>query len=116
MYKYTDSEIRRIGSYSSYTFWREHLAKIAGYPPNKGTRYFPRTDSVFRADGGDFWELLCFSDCEGTIDAQTSEKLSNDFEKYRDKITGQSENFIYIYDMFARAFAKAKNNGCVMFC
>jgi len=46
------------GSYSGYGQWRQNLAKVAGYKS---------AEEAWELNGGPFWELIYFSDCDGVI-------------------------------------------------
>lgn len=106
------------GSYGTYNAWRNELAtRMHGVDA--------RTiwdDDTFR--GKAFYDLISFSDCEGTISGDVAEKLARDFEENREEIftkgthTDEGEQwFRRVYDCFAEAFrAAAKHNGAVEFC
>lgn len=124
-----DSGGFRAGSYSGYSSWRETLARIAGYPiaplPPIGDADRPyaaehphstaawKTPEVTRALP--FYELIDFSDCEGTIGPVTSAKLARDFAAYQEIADGEGEYFRDVYANFRRAFEAAAQNGAVVF-
>lgn len=62
-----------------------------------------------------FYELIFFSDCEGTIGYEICKKLYGDFVEF-DKISSmQDENFYNTYSKFKEAFRVASDNGVVVF-
>ena len=95
----------RAGSYSGYNWWREKLAEFAGYPA-KG-----------RAHDLPFYELINFSDCEGVIGPETSEKLAKQFEAHMARAHAEidDECWLAVYHRFARAFDIAAHDGFVSF-
>lgn len=109
------------GSYGSYNYWRNDLAKLAGYAA------FPGEDSPKRAHcmtawevvtSGPFWELINFSDCEGTIGPVVSAKLAKDFAKFDDAAKAFKDGgpyFCELYSDFRKAFETAADNGAVEF-
>lgn len=108
------------GSYSGYGRWRDELAKLAGYPSAADPDRFhkePRHDSgAFNATSGPFWELINFSDCEGTIGPKTSAKLAKDFEEFQGKADQHPDDYFRdLYSEWRRAFETASNNGAVSF-
>jgi len=118
------------GGYMGFMWFRDQLAKLSGWTRSaEGGKYDaigPYWHSAFSKDGGPFWELLVFSDCEGTIGHKTSKKLATDFDKHagdaavfvvdpgtRDDFT---EYFRKTYSNFRRAFEIAAKGGAVVFC
>lgn len=106
------------GSYSGYNEWRERLARLGGY--QRGWHDYKKDYSysagAWAETGGPFWELINFSDCEGSIGSVVSAKLYKDFVQYREealKIT--DHGFIRLYDKSQEAFRVASNNGVVTF-
>lgn len=86
VYEYSkSSDISISMPYSTYNAWREQLAMIAGYTPVLcPDRNRLRHDAaVWAAGSGPFYELINFSDCEGTIGTDVAKKLVGDFVKYR---------------------------------
>jgi hypothetical protein len=113
------------GAYSYYNRWRNALAEIAGYPEQSeefdgfGS---PRTGAdvgAWHADGGPFWELIKFSDCEGVLGPVVCKKLLQDFRDYAGKATEQvmpNGDFVRLYNDFHRAIEEAaESNGAVIF-
>lgn len=115
----------RAGSYSGYNVWRNQLAKLAGYPAVDVDRYGTgnieqRNDySAFNAESGPFWELICFSDCEGVIGSSVSAKLAKDFAEFDEKAKahepGMDGWFYQKYQEWRKAFELAADAGCVQF-
>jgi|ERR1043165_53304 hypothetical protein len=112
-YKADTEEYFRAGSYSGYNAWRECLAVLAGYPD--GDR--GHASSAWQMTGGPFWELINFSDCEGTIGPAMSSKLAQDFAEFQDKADQhEDEWFKKLYGKWRVAFETAADGGCVIFC
>jgi hypothetical protein len=117
----------RAGSYGGYNVWREHLATMAGYPGLERDRYNTgdiqiRHDAgAFQATKGPFWEVICFSDCEGVIGAKTCAKLAKDFAEWdaRAKQYGDAldqPNWFYEkYKEWREAFEMGADDGAVDF-
>ena len=97
----------RAGSYSYYNQWRNQLAEVAGFSSAK---------DAWEANGGPFWELINFSDCDGVIGPTISAKLNMDFILFRDKALKMGDEFMQNYDDFQTAFAMASRAGAVVFC
>lgn len=121
VYSYTEGFGFRAGSYGGYNRWREQLAEMAGYPiaqdPDPiGDPRQNHSAGAWQADGGPFWELIWFSDCEGTIGPAVCNKLADDFAKYQDKADmHDDENFKHKYKEWRQAFELAANDGAVHF-
>lgn len=104
-YSYKESKTCWRGSYSSFNNWREKLAKIAGYKPVLVERVEGYPESAitsylygaFEVSEGPFHELICFSDCEGTINSEISKKLLKDFEEWDEKAKEFDQNFNLAY-------------------
>ena len=107
-YDYDYAKEFRAGSYSGYNYWRNELAKLAGYESD-----------VFvweNVEDGVFVELINFSDCDGIIGSKISKKLYNDFCEFDNTASLKDGGFYYIYKEFKEAFKIAsENNGCVLF-
>lgn len=101
----------RAGSYSGYNEWRRMLCiAVLGVQPEEVWA------NQEKYEGRPFNELICFSDCEGTRNAEVSKKLAKDFEEFRNRAcNGQDEYFIEKYNEWAKAFKIASNNGFVVF-
>lgn len=107
--------------YSSYGAWRDWLAKIAGWPPTSyddailGEKQ-SHAAGAWAATEGAFWELINFSDCEGTLGAATSRKLADDFARFQPQADAhENERFREIYADMRKAFEMASDGGCVVF-
>lgn len=98
----------RAGSYSSYNHWRNQLAILGGFDSDH--------DAWINHEGGPFWEIIHFSDCEGIIGPKTSHKLAIDFEAYQWKANKEGDLFRVIYNEFRKAFHNAQHSGAVLFC
>lgn len=109
----------RAGSYSGYNHWRDFLSVcMFGVPA-----------VVVWANESEFvdlpfYELIRFSDCEGTIGPATSAKLAADFEAYAKHAAefakaklcdDESEWWLSRYADWQKAFALASDGGAVNF-
>jgi hypothetical protein len=108
------------GSYGGYNNWREELARVAGYPLIDRERYGENLPScaasAWQATEGPFWELINFSDCEGTIGPVVSAKLAQDFANWQQDADGSPQpGFQRTYANFRKAFEQASDNGFVRF-
>lgn len=106
----------RAGSYSGYNEWREELAKMAGYPvtATDSSRHL-HSAGAWTADGGPFWELIHFSDCDGVIGPVVSAKLAKDFAEYQAKADEIGGYFAEKYADWRKAFETAAQGGFVDF-
>jgi hypothetical protein len=104
----------RAGSYSGYGRWREALSEMAlGVSPETVWNN-PET-----YEGKPFFEIIHFSDCEGTIGPELAVKLTADFDAYRDQaraawppetVAGPGDWGdwrMQIYELFADFFLRA---------
>ncbi len=101
----------RAGSYSGYNWWRRQLAVLAGYGSDQ---------KAFESDGGPLWELICFSDCEGSIGPVVSAKLAREFAELQPKVDAlaDTEEYAYFRSLYAswrEAFEMAAQGGMVDF-
>jgi len=109
------------GSYSGYGQWREKLAKLAGYPAilrknYEGLQYESYATGAWEAEGGPFWELINFSDCEGIIGPVVSAKLAGDFQQFQKQADAQLTDYDRErYNSWRKAFELAADNGVVRF-
>jgi len=105
--------------YGSYNAWRNELAKLAGYPETRQVNYGiaeMRYDAgAWLATSGPFWELINFSDCEGTIGPVVSAKLAKDFAEFEDRAKAVGGHFYDRYQEWREAFDMAANSGLVRF-
>ena len=118
-----DSYEFRAGGYGGYNTWRDHLAKLAGYPATMharkaGSEPEPRHDvTVWKGARGPFCELINFSDSGGAIGPSTSAKLAADFAAFLAAAQAlNDEDFLTLYSDFQRAFILASDGGAVVFC
>ena len=110
LYSYEESFDFHAGAYDAYNEWREKLSyEMLGASPQEVW------ENADQYKGKPFYELIDFSDCDGTIGTKTSEKLYNDF---KDNITKASEiddrDFIMQYQQWMHAFDIAKDDGFVV--
>lgn len=101
----------RAGSYSGYNRWREALSRLGlGVDPEQvwGSPEFYA--------GKPFFEVVCFSDCEGAIGAEVSAKLAADFAAYEERAATELDEYdLRVYRDFRRAFEAAADAGAVQF-
>ena len=98
-------------SYGTYNEWRDWLAKIAGY-------HGARDMWVIKEPGQPipFWEIINFSDCEGTIGTVACKKMLKDFEDYDQKARSAEESWLYdTYVDIHEGLKLAANGGCLKF-
>lgn len=122
-----DGMVFHVGPCSSYGDWREMLARLAGYaahpnPPGLSPSGADRAHSwtAWEAKEGPFWELINFSDCEGTIGPVAAAKLARDFAEWQVRMYSASlsetgPDFLDHYGRFRRAFDLAAEGGAVTF-
>lgn len=129
------------GSYGSYNNWRNELAIMAGYGdannvwqdrsfspwlPYINLRYLKLKKLKGEEVIGEqysikpFYELIHFSDCEGTIGPEVSKKLYYDFVKFDQKAKSYSDEkiddyFYRKYKEWKEAFRIASEGGAVSF-
>lgn len=99
----------RAGSYGGYNAWRRQLAALVGAEPEQIWRH-PKP--------GPFFELIAFSDAEGTIGAAVSKKLAADFAEWESRAEKRYADdgwFIQQYGRWRRAFEIAAKGGAVSF-
>nr|WP_319775982.1 hypothetical protein [uncultured Sphaerochaeta sp.] len=106
--------------YGFYNRIRDQIAKLSGYPLTRHKMYGRVEESyaagAWKADGGPFWELINFSDCEGVIGTSVSKKLADDFKEYQEKADKLGKDFSEYYSMLRKCFELASDNGLVVFC
>lgn len=105
----------RAGSYSGYNFWRNQLAKLAGYPEEN-----ERCDeSAWKTDSGPFWELINFSDAEGVLGTAVCKKLLADFLAFDTAAQthgGENTEYFYeVYSEFTKGLTLAADGGVLHF-
>lgn len=108
------------GPYSYYNRWRDELAKLAGWPEGSYEQYgktWPsHAASAWNADSGPFYELICFSDCEGTLGTAACVKLAKDFAEHQGKADAHGdERFRMKYGEWRAAFELAADGGAMKF-
>jgi hypothetical protein len=73
-------------------------------------------DAYQNHQSGNFYELIIFSDCEGTIGCEVSKKIYSDFERFQEKANEHPDaSFQRLYSHFKHAFLFASDNGAVQF-
>lgn len=120
VYRYVDAHGFRAGSYGGYNGWRNELAKLAGYPVGAyrefGRAYESYAAGAWKASEGPFYELINFSDCEGTIGPVVAAKLAKDFAEFQAKADEHPEDYFrHKYNEWRKAFEMAADNGAVDF-
>ncbi len=105
-YSYTDEYGFRAGSYGGYNSWRNELAVLAGFESAK---------DAWSKDSGPFWELINFSDCEGTLGTLTCKKLLFDFKEFYSKAEKIGGWFFESYKQWTKGMELAAENGCFCF-
>lgn len=117
VYSFAERHDFRGGSYSGYGMWRDELAKFAGYPQAEESE-FGRTHSAgaWAADGGPFWELIHFFDCDGVIGPVVAAKLAKDFAEHQERANSFGDDYWrQKYSAWRVAFEMAADSGAVEF-
>lgn len=118
VYIYDDCTEHDVG-YAKHYWWRNKLAKMAGYPVAKADMGYCEAKNhlagACQADGGPFYELINFSDVEGVIGTEVSKKLLADFIRFEEDSEMLGGEFSTIYQCWKAAFEMASENGCVRF-
>lgn len=121
VYGYQSSFEFRAGSYSGYNYWRNELAKLAGYEQTPYKSFNGKTElrydaTVWDIKKGPFWELIDFSDAEGVIGPVVCKRVYKDFLQYRAAAAKHSdEYFRSSYEDWMKAFAMCANDGAIVF-
>jgi hypothetical protein len=105
--------------YSSHNRFREELIRLIGrsdllYPHDGKINW----DKLHPEKNLPFYELIYFSDCEGVLDWQTSEKLYNDFknhEFFANQFFKEEESNLRRFNNWMETFELGKDNGVVVF-
>lgn len=101
----------RAGSYSGYNEWRTLIAQVAGWKDDQ--------DAWDNGNLGDpFFELIMFSDCEGTLGTTVCQKLLQDFLNFEDKyneMIGDNRYYKNVYQEWKKGLALAAQNGAIKF-
>jgi len=104
----------RAGGYAGYNIWRDNLCQMANDVSTNavwGTRDDPDTRAL------PFYELIDFSDCEGTIGSLAAKELLGDFVKYADeaKAHDDARGFLEKYQRWHEACYLAADDGMIRF-
>lgn len=124
VYEYDASVHHASLSYGAYNIWRDHIARLAGWPKGSYEQYGRNWDSyaasAWDATEGPLWELINFSDCEGVIGPKTSAKIAADLRALT--VTEESfegavwaPHFVKFYNEMVKIFEAAAGNGCVRY-
>lgn len=111
----------RAGSYGGYNEWRDWLAQLAGYPavehdPGYKPKEMSHAAGAWTVESGPFWELINFTDCDGTIGPRVAFKLAQDFAEFQVKADAEPEAwFRQKYGEWRKAFETASDFGAVDF-
>lgn len=113
VYERADHMGFRAGSYRSYNYYRDQLARFAFNVP---------AEAVWRDreryEGKPFYEQIDFSDCEGVIGPATSAKLARDYADWDEgarKEWGTDSEQYRLYTLWRRAFEMAADAGAVQY-
>lgn len=115
IYRVTEASERfgwHAGSYSGYNRFRERLAESVGYWPSD---CWEDPESYMDKP---FYELVNFSDCQGTLGTEACKSLYQDFVENRQAFVGlvgkdDFMGFVQRYDDWTEGFRIASNNGYV---
>jgi hypothetical protein len=100
------------GSYGTYNGFRYDLCMLAH---NVDPQRVWNSKEIF--EGGDFFELINFSDCDGAIGPTTARKLFYDFKKHREAYHLENNEWDNErYDDWMKAMELASNDGVLIFC
>jgi len=117
VYEYEDGGFVYSAPYSAYSRWRNELARMAGYraTTDRESR-FAYSDNVYF--GGPFFELIYFSDCEGTISGTEAVRIYNDFVKFLPVANdwfAEDDKFRINYNKWLDAFERIDSEGAIVF-
>lgn len=120
VYAYEEAEHVFSRSYGGYNFWREALAKMAGYPATPRTSYgveeLKHAAACWEGATGPFSELINFSDCEGVIGPVVAAKLAIDFAEFDARAKEVAHpNFYTGYADLRRGIEMAADGGALSF-
>lgn len=121
VYRYQSSFEFRAGSYSGYNYWRNELAKLAGYgqTPHKsfnGKAELRYDATVWNIKRGPFWEFIEFSDAEGVIGPVVCKRVYGDFLQYQSAAAKHSDEYFRTsYEDWKKAFSMCANGGAIVF-
>jgi hypothetical protein len=105
-----------MGSYTYYGEWRSKLGRMVGVDVHE---LWIDSDTA-AAKETPFYELLCFSDCEGTLGPKTCAKLARDFEEHEVRAVAfakrnEDPHWFEQYLKWQTLFALAAHGGVVDF-
>jgi len=113
------------GSYSGYGVWRKNLIEMLGYvciqdvcndfDTNIRLIKLKEIETGNKIRIKPFYEIICFSDCDGAIGPEVSKKLYEDFVEFDNIASMQGDYFYELYSNFKTAFEVASDNGAVFF-
>jgi hypothetical protein len=107
IYRFKERKHFFVISYSGYHYWRNQLARIAGYSED-GSR------EIHLQNEKPFYELINFTKYQGTVGTNAIKKLLDDFN--RQVIPSDiDEDFKLRYQQIWDAFEFAKEDGLVSF-
>ena len=116
-YRITDTTVTwtwRAGSYSGYNGFRNMLASLAGVSI---TDVWKLPNLYWEVP---FFELLNFSDCEGTVGTEAAKDLLVDFIQHRPQfvamVASDDPYWISLYDNWIHGLTLASENGVLYFC
>lgn len=93
-------------SYGNYSRWRNQLAELAGYAS--------AADAWGNHSGGPFWELINFSDCQGTLGTLVCAKLAQDFAQFQAAADAHPDEYFRAdYNSMRAGFELAATDGAV---
>ena len=102
----------RAGSYSGYSMFRSELAELGGYVDEE---CWADPESYVNAP---FFELVHFSDCEGSIGPVAAANLLEDFQAFRDIFRARNSDSrweLEKYSDFITGLTLAADNGVLDF-
>ncbi|SFW55432.1 hypothetical protein SAMN03159511_4381 [Pseudomonas sp. NFACC19-2] len=121
VYRYESAFDFRAGSYTGYNYWRNELAKLAGYKQTPYKSFSGETElrydaTVWMGKKGPFWELIDFSDAEGVIGPTVCTRVYKDFLQHEVAASKHpDEYFRTSYQDWMRAFFMCANDGAIVF-
>lgn len=121
VYRYESAFDFSAGSYTGYNYWRNELAKLAGYEQTPYKSFNGETElrydaAVWNGEKGAFWELIDFSDAEGVIGPVVCKRVYKDFLQYEAVASKHSDEYFRTsYQDWMRAFSMCANDGAIVF-
>lgn len=117
IYSYMDAVDVLSRPYGAYNRWRETLAKLAGYPLTRriDDDRASHAAGCWDATSGPFYELIDFSDCEGSIGPVAAAKLAQDFAEWDERAKALSSDFYSVYTKFRAGCDLAADGGAILF-